>query len=354
MKSRSDAESREVQYLTFGAIGDALMATAALKEIVELSPGLQASIVLRKNVALIAPLCAKYPDIRVIDATTVSRLFARLPTLRTSVLVVQPTLGKQGRLVRVFTKVASMLGGDSVGFWGAERRRLYTDVLQFDPASTYLDNIRRVLRAAGLATAPDGTPPILEFEKPIGFEAIRRPYILIHPFAANETRSLPLPRWNQLLEKISERFPAMVLVITGSATNAEAAKIVTNGLTHTRVVLDAPLLEVAEHIRGAQLYIGVDTGISHLAAVQQKKMILIGNRSNPTWLPTYNKNARILVNTEHCTCDGKKGGDCRVTIEGKQYYRCMYEITDEEILNAVAVALAEEAAPRGEEHPTEK
>ncbi len=335
-----------LQYFAYGAIGEALMAIAVLKEAIALNPGLEVNFILRRNAVLILPLCATHPQIQLIDASSYFRLLSVLPRMRKSVLFVQPTFGEHSPLVKAFVHASNLFGARTVGFKDRGHCKLYADTLIFNPEITYIDNVRNAIRSAGFTLEPNGTAPVLEFARQESIKTSGHPYILIHPFAANETRSLPLPRWNQLLKKINAQFPEMEIVITGATANRDAVNVIGKGLLRTEIILGAPLLEVAERIKSAQLYIGVDTGISHLAGVLQKKMILIGNRSNPTWLPTYNPNARILFQEKNCTCDGMKGGNCRVIEDGHSYYRCMYEVTDDEILCAMQEILA--AKSRGD------
>ena len=58
------------------------------------------------------------------------------------------------------------------------------------------------------------------------------------------------------------------------------------------------------------MYIGVDTGITHLASVLGKKSLVIAEQGAPHWLPYYNDNAVIVY---------KVLGDESGVFEGREY-----------------------------------
>jgi len=169
-----------------------------------------------------------------------------------------------------------------------------------------------------------------------------QPYIVVHPFASNPVRSLPPERWQELFDFITTTYPQYQLVISGGPADKVAAHALIRTsyrqAFYTEDIISTFLPKIGL-IAQASLYIGVDTGPTHMAAHLLVPTIVIGNNSNPCWLPTYNKDVTILMHTEHCTCTSDKGGDCRAVIDGKSYYRCMIEITPEEIKNTIQTFL---------------
>jgi len=98
-----------------------------------------------------------------------------------------------------------------------------------------------------------------------------------------------------------------------------------------------PMGETAWVIDHAALYLGVDTGITHLAGVLQQKSLVLSHFRIPTWRPTYNPNARAIANSKRCEC--AQGGACEIKDGGIAYTRCMYDISDEFMIDSVRLAL---------------
>jgi ADP-heptose:LPS heptosyltransferase len=154
-------------------------------------------------------------------------------------------------------------------------------------------------------------------------------------FGTRPRLSFPPKRWRTLLTDISAAYPEYGLVLTGGAKDKMLIEEISEGLPHTRVLIGLPILEVAGIINGAAVYMGVDTGVTHVAAVLHKPSIVIGNNSNPIWWPSYNPHGTILVNSERCTCTGDKNDDCRVYEDGVGYHRCTYDISIEEVMRTL-------------------
>ena len=165
------------------------------------------------------------------------------------------------------------------------------------------------------------------------------PYIVIHPYAANVGRSLPVDRWVGILEFIHTAFPQLQIIISGSPSDRlpyhEMQTLTTVPTTFIQDITHGSIQKMYQILSGSMLFIGVDTGITHVANMLHKDCIVIGNRSNPCWLPTYNDKAIILTNAERCICGGDKTGGCFVYIEEVRYYRCMIDIAQETIYETI-------------------
>jgi ADP-heptose:LPS heptosyltransferase len=149
---------------------------------------------------------------------------------------------------------------------------------------------------------------------------------------------LPHHRWISLLTKIAKEHPEYPILLTATGPDREQAEDIAAKVPGAHALINLPILEVAGVIDGAALYIGVDTGITHLAGVLQQKSIIISHFGDPAWIPTYNPNARALANSKRCVC--RTTGDCFVIEDGVPYRRCMYDISDEAIVVSVHVALS--------------
>lgn len=211
----------------------------------------------------------------------------------------------------------------------------------FDYRLLMYENLARLFNTQNLNVL-SSIPPYRFIHDPSVLERyslVKFLYVVVHPCASSTSRSLPAARWTDLLKYIEANFPDTKIVVTGS----EKDKLFIQKIFETGIPVTSPInlagklsmTELANIIDGARGYIGVDTGITHLAGVLQKRSVIIGNNSNPYWLPRYNKNAIILTENKQCTCDGKKGGDCFYHIDGKKYYKCMLDISEESLYGSI-------------------
>ncbi len=171
-------------------------------------------------------------------------------------------------------------------------------------------------------------------------------YIVLHPFAATEKRTYPDSLSKALITYLIENFPDVkILLSAGPADVERARRMIDNiGMDDGQVLLMSDLSEndfkrEIQIIASAQLYIGIDTGVTHVAAHLNVPMIVLGNLSNPMWLPTYSNTATVLFSRENCTCTPDKKGDCQIMVDGQYYYRCMVEISWQSLCSAIELRL---------------
>jgi len=113
--------------------------------------------------------------------------------------------------------------------------------------------------------APAGAIPRIEVR------AVREGYAVIHPFSGSARKNWPLEKFQRLAEKL----PMPVRWCAGDEDPplVDAVRI-------------AGLLDLAKWLAGAGLYIGNDSGITHLAAAVGTPTLAIFVASNPRiWAP---------------------------------------------------------------------
>ena len=323
-----------------GQIGDALMNLAALREILEYAPNTTVTYLARRNAPVIKDLASALPRVSVVSPRGALAPLQLLGYLfRRSLVVVPPTAGHVQTSLKLYTILLRLCGNTVVGFRDVGSWQSYTNVIEHDVTEFYLESLRRLSADAGLKTESRGTPPQLALPTHIPKSiALPEKYLAIHPFPTLPSKTFPLRRWRSLITTWTEQFPEYSFVITGSKENAEAAKEMARGMPRTTVAIGLPILEVAGIIQKSALYLGVDTGITHLAGVLGHKSVVFAQRSSPTWLPYYNSNAKVLLNLTRCTCDSDKES-CFVLEDGQKYYRCLYDIADDTILTAIHESL---------------
>jgi heptosyltransferase III len=123
-----------------------------------------------------------------------------------------------------------------------------------------------------------------------------QPILSLHPGSGSESKNWPLRNWvhlgNELLA--SESFHGSLMVVSGEADEAEVTQLESlwkNGPVIFAKNLPLPnLAAVLEH----SIFIGHDSGISHLAAAAGATCILLFGPTDPkTWAPK-NENVRVI------------------------------------------------------------
>jgi len=123
-----------------------------------------------------------------------------------------------------------------------------------------------------------------------------RPIVALHPGSGSEKKNWPLESWieigNQLLNW--ENFSSSVVVVAGEADGNQAVKL-DSIWKNPRVVFakNLPLPQLASVLEHA-IFVGHDSGISHLAAAAGATCILLFGPTDPSiWAPL-NENVQVL------------------------------------------------------------
>lgn len=320
-------------YLGQGAIGDFLMVLNLLEEYHQRFPKNKCFVFTSRNAHILALLAEEYPFVQVISIGKKDILTSFWCLFHTifseNEVVLPPTFGQISFITRLAGFLLTLYPGSVLHtFYIGENPK--KGQIFFDRELLFIENIYRVI--------PDCKyrEPSFHFNEKI--EIIDRynlttdAYIVLHPFAANPVRSLPTDRWRLLVVYLRNKYPGYHVVVTGSEFDKDLAKeICRNDNMVINTTGRIQMNELSTLIAHCRLFIGPDSGITHLASTIGKKSVVIGNQSNPTWLPYYNSNAVILFEKKRCTCLGDKSGSCFEEINGKCYYRCMIDIPDEKI-----------------------
>lgn len=315
-------------------------------EMEALDSKIRCTIIARRNAGLIRDLALAYPFIHVIEIhKNLNGVFSLLwHSFARPYVVLMPAVFGKGVLLNtknLFTLLKLRPGTRTAGLLRDAEPNPYGVALSYDHSLLHYDNMRNMARAGGVSVLPEGSAieklKIVPEAPALGLT--KDSYIVFHPFGSSSWKSFPPRRVHELLMELARRYPNMAFVVTGGPENQEEAERIIEGVPRAYTAAGLPIREAATLIAQARLYIGVDTGTTHLACLLQQQSILLEHNASPEWLPTYNPNAVILTNDTNCACKGRKNGDCRVDEEGKSYHRCLYDIADQTILEAVGRVL---------------
>lgn len=343
MLARSD--KRPILWLALGPIGDGLMMAAFLDQALKADPALRCTVLALRNGRIMKDILAAYPSIEVAEVPR--NLPGRLALLarilrRRWIAVVPPTFGTHAHMVRAYGFLLRLRPGTAVaGFRDDARLQPYDRALAYDFSALYISNLRRLAPVLGIGPLRDAAPHVeLPSRLSAPVPSATQPYMVVHVFATSPRRTFPTARWKSVLERLSSDYPAHAIMLSGTKEEGASIGEAFAGIPNAHSAFGIPFLDLAALVRGAELYIGPDTGITHLAGVLQVPSVIIGNRSNPTWLPSYNPNAIVLYHAEHCDCSGDKKRQCSIEAGGQTYLRCMYDIADEEVADSARRLIA--------------
>ncbi|MDQ6859836.1 MAG: glycosyltransferase family 9 protein [Verrucomicrobiota bacterium] len=114
-----------------------------------------------------------------------------------------------------------------------------------------------------------------------------RPIIALHPGSGSEKKNWPLASWTELAERLMSR--AALLIIGGEADQERLASFRALRATFAENI---PLPQLAAIIESCALFVGHDSGISHIAAAVGTPCVLLFGPTHPeVWAP---QNKRVL------------------------------------------------------------
>ena len=114
--------------------------------------------------------------------------------------------------------------------------------------------------------------------------------IAIHPGSGSEKKNWPIEKWIQLARSLADRSDISLLLIGGEA-DGRRIETLKNALTQNiDLAFDLPLATLAERLASCSLFIGHDSGITHLAAAVGVPVIALwAETSEAVWAPRGNR-----------------------------------------------------------------
>ncbi len=121
------------------------------------------------------------------------------------------------------------------------------------------------------------------------------PMFALHPGSGSATKNWPLTSWRELAAQLLRSGAARSLLVVGGEADLEGLATM-NDLRDARVQFaeNLPLPHLAALLERCAMFIGHDSGISHIAAAVGTSSVLLFGPSDPDiWAPR-NTNVRIL------------------------------------------------------------
>ena len=269
-----------------GAIGDFILTLPAIKLLRENFPDAHIEILGYKHIIALAEGRYYADGARSIEYGPMAGFFIPNGTLESALV----------EYFASFHQVVSYLF-DPDGFFEGNMRR--AGVKNFLPAYQKVDDsehaslqLARPLQklalfledhAATVHPTPEDRAFAAKFLGPLS-----APYIAIHPGSGSLLKNWPAERWTALAEWIlAQESAPRILLIGGEADEAQFAKLlqVLDG-QNILIARDLPLPHLAALLEKCALFLGHDSGISHLAAAVGTPCVLLFGPTDPSiWAP---------------------------------------------------------------------
>lgn len=263
-----------------GAIGDFILTLPVLSALRQHFPNVRLEVLGYPHIAQIAVAGGLADDVRSIDARPLAGFFARgaildpaLQDYFASFAIIISYLYDPDRIFE--TNVRRSCKGQFVA--GLHRP---SESQNQHATAAFLEPLKR------LAIFDPHPAPRLVLEGRTA-PALGSNCIAIHPGSGSEKKNWPLQKWIELARRLLDQSDRRLLVVGGEA---DAARI--DGLNKAlpehriEVAFNVPLSALAARIADCSLFIGHDSGITHLAAALGVPVIALwGETSEAIWGP---------------------------------------------------------------------
>jgi heptosyltransferase-2 len=292
--SSSPGSGPRILVIRGGALGDFILTLPALRLLRENFPGARLEILGYKHIVALAEGRFYADATRCIEYGPVAAFFARHATL-------DPELSEY---FAGFQQIVSYLY-DPDGIFEANLRRagakniLYA-FRKLDDSDHAAHQLARPLEQLALYledAAARVHPAEADRAAAAAFlgDAAARPLIAIHPGSGSPKKNWPIGNWLELAHRLSAARPeARLVLIGGEADDAQLAAFLKRWTGPPPLLARSlPLPELAAILEQCRLYLGHDTGISHLAAAVGTPCVLLFGPTDPdVWRPA---NAQVTI-----------------------------------------------------------
>jgi len=123
---------------------------------------------------------------------------------------------------------------------------------------------------------------------------VRPPFLAIHPGSGSERKNWPLENWLALCRWLAALDPAPALLLIGGEADRNRLSALQEANPSLKIATDLPLHQLAALMERCTLFVGHDSGISHLAAAAQARCLLLFGPTDPDiWAPA-NPGVQVL------------------------------------------------------------
>ena len=260
-----------------GAIGDFILTLPALKLLRDAFPSAHLEILGYKHIVALAEMSGYANATRSVEYARLSSFFSRDGELA-------PELTDY---FGSFQQVVSYLFDPDEFFANNLKRAGVRNLIAGSPKITDQEHAARQLARPleRLALYLDNPAAVISPNEKREADAS---LIALHPGSGSETKNWPLERWAAVAESLLSADAGRRLLLIGGEADAERVARLCAVLPNEKVrcAQNLSLVELAARLQNCALYLGHDSGISHLAAAVGTPCLLLFGPTDPAiWAP---------------------------------------------------------------------
>lgn len=149
-----------------------------------------------------------------------------------------------------------------------------------------------------------------------------KPYICIAPFTTRAQKHWLEAYWQVLIKHFCTTYPFNIVILGAKGDAASAKALLLDDKVHS-LCGSTSLLEASEIIRGGDFFVGVDTGLTHMAVMHNVAMAVIFGSTCP-YTETDNPRCHVLFDNLPCA-------PCKRSPTCHGAYTCMQNIVPSRI-----------------------
>lgn len=290
-------------YLFGGAIGDALLGVHIGRTLAAAAPGESLTLISTRVNPFVRDLLSPLPFVSYIEMPKNSpRSWAALPRLAARprhIAVCQPLVSHLPLWWSIILRAATVRRNSRTVYCVANgalsAAGMTVDEISYNTDTDAMFGLApKIVTAWGLPAA--AMRPELD---PLAYRAapppeITRPYLVLHFFGGIQNRTVLVAQARRVIEELSKKFSAYTLVLTCAKAEYAHAKQMAEGLK-VQICCDLAAPAVVRLLADASAYVGVDTGITHIACHVGTPAVILGHAANLAWMPYYAQRAEILL-----------------------------------------------------------
>ncbi len=292
LSRNTDPGLNRILVIRGGAIGDFILTLPAIKVLRDSHPAAHIEVLGYKHIALLAKNRFYADQILSIESAALSGFFAKDADLPHEL----------ASYFASFDLIISYLHDPDLIFETNLQRSGSKKVIR-GPAKIENSNhatrqLARPIEELGLSVsdfAPRVFPSKADRHRAVEFLlGLTTPIVALHPGSGSEKKNWRLQNWIKLGNYIHENFAGSLVIVSGEAEQSQIKKLQTIfDNSRTRFANSLPLPHLAAVLEKT-IFVGHDSGISHLASATGAESILLFGPTDPAvWAPL-NKNVRVI------------------------------------------------------------
>jgi len=153
-------------------------------------------------------------------------------------------------------------------------------------------------------------------------DSIHSPLLAVHPGSGSSQKNWPMERWLEWMQLLYSWDPKPVLLVCGGEADQNRLQVIHQSFEQEMLMAQSlPLPVLAAVLAKVRLFVGHDSGISHIAAAVGAPSVLLFGPTNPNvWAPV-NPKVEIIRSTNGQLTDIELETVIRKTSEEWEKYR---------------------------------